>query len=117
MTDRHREVGQNPNPESRHNRTTARQRFPQMRRGSTMLGSKLSGVTAGVAVLVAIAGLFYVLAKAVPSTLAAPPEGRAATVEFTRDGKLKRPFGYRKWVYVGEVITPNDMNDGEASFP
>jgi hypothetical protein len=30
-----------------------------------MLGSKLSGVTAGVAVLVRIAGLFYVLAKAV----------------------------------------------------
>ena len=82
-----------------------------------MLGSKLSGVTAGVAVLVGIAGLFYVLAKWVAPTVAAPPEGRAATVEFTRDGKLKRPVGYRTWVYVGEVITPNDMNDGEASFP
>jgi hypothetical protein len=58
-----------------------------------MLGSKLSGVTAGVAVLVGIAGLFYVLAKAVAPTVAAPPEGRAATVEFTRDGKLKRPVG------------------------
>src|SRR6516225_9224770 len=88
-----------------------------MRGGSTMLGSKLSGVTAGVAVLVGIAGLFYVLAKAVPPTVAAPPEGRATTVEFTRDGKLKRPAGYRKSVYVGEVITPNDKNDGEAAFP
>src|SRR5262249_38550385 len=117
MTDRHLDVGWNPNPESRHNRTTARQRFPQMRGGSTMLGSKLSGVTAGVAVLVGIAGLFYVLAKGVAPTVAAPLEGRAATVEFTRDGKLKQPVGYRKWVYVGEVITPNDMNDGEAAFP
>ena len=82
-----------------------------------MLGSKLSGVTAGVAVLVGIAGLFYVLAKAVAPTVAAPPEGRAATVEFTRDGKLKQPVGYRKWVYIGTPVTPNDMNDGEASFP
>ena len=31
--------------------------------------------------------------------------------------KLKRPVGYRNWVYVGEVVTPNDMNDGEATFP
>ena len=88
-----------------------------MRGGSTKLGSKLSGVTAGVAVLVGIAGLFYVLAKGVAPTVAAPPEGRAATVEFTRDGKLRQPVGYRKWVYVGEVVTPNDLNGGEASFP
>ena len=25
------------------------------------------------------------------------PEGKAALVEFTRDGKLKKPEGYRKW--------------------
>jgi len=82
-----------------------------------MPGSKLSGVTAGVAVLAGIAGLFYVLAKPVAPTVAAPPERRAATVEFTPDGKLKRPVGYRKWVYIGTPLTPNDLNDGEASFP
>ena len=38
-------------------------------------------------------------------------------VEFTADGKLKQPVGYRKWVYIGTPVTPNDMNDGEASFP
>ena len=48
---------------------------------------------------------------------AAPPGGTTAPVEFTADGKLKQPDGYRKWTYVGEVITPNDMNDGEATFP
>ena len=77
-----------------------------------MLGSFRSIVTVGIAVLVGIAGLSYVLAAS-----AAPPGGTTAAVEFTPDGKLKRPVGYRKWVYVGEVITPNDMNDGEAAFP
>jgi cytochrome c553 len=77
-----------------------------------MLGSFRSNVTVGIAVLVGIAGLSYLLAGA-----AAPPGGTTAAVEFTPDGKLKQPVGYRKWVYVGEVVTPNDMNDGEASFP
>ena len=77
-----------------------------------MLGSFRSNVTVGIAVLVGIAGLSYVLAA-----LAAPPGGTTAAVEFTPDGKLKKPDGYRNWVYVGEVITPNDMNGGEATFP
>jgi hypothetical protein len=38
-------------------------------------------------------------------------------VEFTDDGKLKKPVGYRTWVYIGEVVTPNDLNGGEATFP
>jgi hypothetical protein len=69
-------------------------------------------VTVGIAVLVGIAGLSYVLAAS-----AAPPGGTTAAVEFTPDGKLKRPVDYRKWVYVGTPLTPNDLNGGEASFP
>lgn len=38
-------------------------------------------------------------------------------VEFTPDGKAKQPVGYRDWVFIGAVVTPNDMNGGEASFP
>ncbi|MDB5390778.1 MAG: exported protein of unknown function [Planctomycetaceae bacterium] len=38
-------------------------------------------------------------------------------VEFTDDGKAKQPVGYRKWVFIGTPVTPNDLNDGEASFP
>jgi hypothetical protein len=53
----------------------------------------------------------YVLAGA------APPARPAALVEFTPDGKLKKPEGYRKWVYVGTPITPNELNGGEATFP
>ena len=77
-----------------------------------MLGSFRPNVIVGVAILVGIAGLSYVLA-----VKAAPPERQTAVVEFTADGKLKQPVDYRKWVYVGEVITPNDMNGGEATFP
>lgn len=38
-------------------------------------------------------------------------------VEFTNEGKAKQPVGYRKWVFIGAPVTPNDMNDNEASFP
>jgi hypothetical protein len=48
---------------------------------------------------------------------AAPPGGTTAAVSFTPDGKLKRPVGYRKWVYVGTPLTPNELNGGEAPFP
>ena len=77
-----------------------------------MIGSIRTGVAAGIAVLLGIAGLSYVLAAS-----AAPPGGTTAAVEFTPDGKLKKPDGYRNWVYVGAVVTPNDLNDGEAAFP
>lgn len=63
-------------------------------------------------VLVGIIGLFYMLDLA-----AAAPAEQMARVEFTADGKLKRPEGYRKWVYVGTPLTPNDLNGGEAAFP
>lgn len=33
------------------------------------------------------------------------------------DGELKRPTGYREWVYVGTPVTPNELNDGKAAFP
>jgi Cytochrome P460 len=77
-----------------------------------MLGSFRPNVIVGVAIGVGIAGLSYVLA-----VKGAPPERQTSLVEFTADGKLKQPVNYRKWVYVGEVITPNDMNGGEATFP
>src|SRR5262245_6705767 len=82
-----------------------------------MLGSHRSGVIAGVAVLVGIAGLSYLLVRVAAPAAAAPPAAGAAVVEFNSGGKLKPPVGYRKWVYVGEVVTPNDLNGGAATFP
>src|SRR4029434_4616406 len=81
-----------------------------------------TSVIAWTAVVAVIAALSYALTwVAVPPAAAEgkAKEGnaKAAPVKFTDDGKLKQPVGYRTWVYVGEVITPNDMNDGEAAFP
>lgn len=65
-----------------------------------------------VAILLAIAGSYSWLAGA-----AAAPAKQTSGVEFTADGKLKQPTGYRQWTYVGTPLTPNDLNGGEASFP
>jgi hypothetical protein len=65
-----------------------------------------------------ITGLSYVLIGAAVPPASAQPKAAAASVEFTADGKLKRPpAGYRKWMYVGTPLTPNDLNGGEAPFP
>lgn len=37
--------------------------------------------------------------------------------QFTKDGALKLPTGYRKWIFVGGPITPNALNQGSAPFP
>ena len=37
--------------------------------------------------------------------------------EFTADGKLIRPAGWREWVFVGSPLTPNSLNGGKAPFP
>jgi hypothetical protein len=81
------------------------------RRGSILLGSFRSNMTVGVAVLVGITGLSYVLAGA-----AAQPGDAKSAVDFTPDRKLKQPVGYRKWVYVGTPVTPRSQG-GEAPFP
>jgi hypothetical protein len=38
-------------------------------------------------------------------------------VQYTPDGKLKLPTGFRRWVFLGAPLTPNALNDGEANFP
>ena len=76
-----------------------------------------TSVIAWTAVVAVIAALSYALTGVAVPRAAAEDKAKAAPVEFTADGKLKQPVGYRKWVYVGEVVTPNDMNDGEATFP
>jgi Cytochrome P460 len=41
----------------------------------------------------------------------------STTAQFTPDGKLKLPVGFRRWVFIGAPTTPNALNDGEANFP
>src|SRR3954469_25902751 len=74
-------------------------------------------VIAVAAVVAAVAAMYYARAGAAAPPASAQPNAPAALVEFTADGKLKQPVGYRQWVYVGPSVTPNDMNDGEAAFP
>lgn len=53
-------------------------------------------------------------AEAAPTARA---ESTSSPLQFTDDGQLLQPQGYRRWVYVGAPLTPNDMNAGHAAFP
>lgn len=77
-----------------------------------MSRSKRIEISACVVALVSVAVLFFVLEGA-----AAPSTNPTEPVQFTEEGKLMKPDGYRKWVYVGTPLTPNDLNGGEAPFP
>lgn len=37
--------------------------------------------------------------------------------QYTPDGKMKIPTGYREWVFLGAPVTPNALNGGKANFP
>jgi len=48
----------------------------------------------------------------------APANAQEITrAQFTADGEVMRPVGWRQWVYVGTPLTPNALNGGEAPFP
>lgn len=49
--------------------------------------------------------------------MAAGGSAKASAAVFDKDGNLKRPTGYREWIFLGAPLTPNDMNDGKAAFP
>lgn len=53
------------------------------------------------------------------STVALLTANAASAKEFftIKNGELQRPTGYREWIQVGTPLTPNDMNDGKATFP
>ncbi|SBV32301.1 Cytochrome P460 [uncultured Sphingopyxis sp.] len=37
--------------------------------------------------------------------------------EYAADGSLELPKNWRTWVFIGAPLTPNALNNGEASFP
>ncbi len=47
----------------------------------------------------------------------AAPAAATSPALFDDAGALVRPRTYRRWVFVGAPLTPNDMNDGHAAFP
>src|SRR5882757_1567048 len=77
-----------------------------------MTARNMLGLTVALIAVSAVGGWFVR-----ESTLQADEKGTKALVEYTSDGKAKQPVGYRKWVFIGTPVTPNDLNGGEASFP
>jgi hypothetical protein len=75
------------------------------------------------AVLAAV--LAFCMVTFTPFGQAGSPEKQSAGIpenekpKYTADGQLI-PFSpdvFREWIWVGEPLTPNELNDGEASFP
>jgi len=56
----------------------------------------------------------FFITSVMASDTATTPQSYA---RFNQQGELIRPTGYREWIYVGAPLTPNDMNNGKASFP
>ncbi len=67
--------------------------------------------------LLRICGIFAILGLAWAPDLAQAQT--AYTPEFTGDKQLKLPEGkvWREWTYVGGLVTPNALNDGQAPLP
>jgi hypothetical protein len=86
--------------------------------GMRRSGSAL--LTMGILML-AVVGSSGVSVAQQTSTKEQPATGMpdSETPRYTADGKLI-PFSpevYRQWIFVGTPLTPNDLNDGESSFP
>ena len=71
----------------------------------------LFAIIAGVGLVAA--GSFLLNVNTRPFAAQAKP----STAVFDSDGKLKRPTGYRAWVFVGAPLTPHGLNNNEAGFP
>ncbi len=79
-------------------------------------------VPAGLGVALALAACNPKESQGEGTSSPKPAEGATAEAakpffEVGADGTLTRPEGYREWVFVGEPVTPNQMNKGKAPFP
>ena len=64
-------------------------------------------------------GLVTAVASGIWSERNAAAQESSYMPKFTSDGKLMRPEKpiWREWPYVGSLVTPNALNDGNAPFP
>src|SRR5689334_3408951 len=65
----------------------------------------------------AFTGIAFVAGIALFRTSPAAAQTKRSAAQFTHDGKLILPTGFRKWVFVGAPLTPNALNNGQANFP
>ena len=58
--------------------------------------------------------LLYLVACAViilmGASIASADDSETYDAEFTSDGELIRPSGWREWIFVGSPLTPNSLN-------
>lgn len=86
----------------------------------SQLGFRITfaALTAGTLAVGLIVGAFNwqspLIAQAAPENVNPPS---LQSLNFTDRGELIRPAGYRRWMFVGTPLTPNDMNGGMAAFP
>lgn len=80
-------------------------------------------IVAGPAIAVAMTGCSQSQPDAHAQTKSEPTLQKAAAApsrylpEYAADGSLKLPKGWRTWVFIGAPLTPNALNNGQASFP
>ncbi len=65
---------------------------------------RLMALTAGLLVLLVLMGTSHA-------------EDRIPGPRYDDQGQLIRADGWRQWVFIGAPLTPNELNDGHASFP
>ena len=76
------------------------------------LSTQFSAGFAAASILV-VAGMFCW-----GSAVYADPGADFPKPSYNDKGEMIRPdISYREWVYVGTPLTPNDLNNGNASFP
>jgi hypothetical protein len=68
---------------------------------------------------VAAATAFVALAALAISVRPSAAQDGSYAPQFTSDNMLKLPEGkiWREWPYVGSLVTPNALNNGQAPFP
>jgi hypothetical protein len=78
---------------------------------------QLFSVLAGILAIFMLTFTTFGQARSTEKQSAGVPESEKP--KYTADGQLI-PFSpdvFREWIWVGEPLTPNDLNDGEANFP
>src|SRR4029450_3698719 len=80
-------------------------------KGDFVMKKYLLAIIGGLGLAAAISLLLEV------STRPIAAQDKPFTAQFDSDGKMKRPTGYRAWVFVGAPLTPNGLNNGKANFP
>ena len=81
-------------------------------KGDFVMKKYLMAIIGGVGLVAAGSFLLNVNTRPIAAQV------KPSTAVFESDGKMKRPTGYRAWVFVGSPLTPDGLQlTGKADFP